>query len=193
MRKPLTIVAIIFIGVGFFFASNIYGYFRFKSYCSNEGGLRVYEPLEKNVGWFAKDKYDAMQAAGYLKYVGFVRYKDEEDGNTYDLRYLGGDAQYDWAFEKKPSDESKPLVYKWHFVSYQSIDNEIRLNRFGYEVYDLKENKLSARYYMYEYSKLEPSHTIFSAPSSITCLQENGEKVNNFSRPLLEIITAFKN
>ena len=37
--------------VGLYFASNIYGYYRFKSICAKEGGLKVYQPLQKGVGW----------------------------------------------------------------------------------------------------------------------------------------------
>ena len=102
MKRPTkTIIALISIPIFIllFFAPNIYGYFRFKSYCSSEGGLRVYEQLEKNVGWLAKDEYDA-RAVSQLKDIGFVRYIDKNDGNEYDLRYTGNNPQRDSSFEK---------------------------------------------------------------------------------------------
>jgi hypothetical protein len=181
----------IMLSIASYFSSNIHGYFRFQHYCSSEGGLRVFEPLEKNVGWWAKDYNDAHVAA-QLKYVAFARYKDEKDGVTYDLRYLGGDPQYDKAFEKIPADESKPLIYKWRYVA-EDVPNELRLGRSGYEVLDFKNERILARFHMFGYSAFDPSNTILGAPSGIGCFHEGGATFYDLPRSLTEIITAFKN
>lgn len=194
MKQPNKIVIILVsipILILLFFSTNIYGYFRFKSYCSSEGGLRVYEQLQKNVGWWAKDKYEAHVAA-QLKYVGFVRYTDEKDGNTYDVRFIGKDPQRDSSFEKLPADQSKSTVYEWRHVS-EFVNNELRLGKFGYEILDIKSNNILARYYSWSYSKFDKTHTIFEGPSGVSCFNEGGKNLDNPSRWLIELNTSFKN
>jgi len=172
-----------------FFSSNIYGYFRFKHYCSTEGGLRVYEKLERNVGWWAKDKYDARTVA-LLDGVGFVRYTDQKDGQTYDIKYIGGDPQDDSSFERKFADEARLLLYRWKYINYR-IPEELRLGRHGYEVLNINNDRVLVNYYMFGYSKFERSHTLFDAPSGVGCFDE--KSVND--EPSLwrkELNTAFK-
>src|SRR5437868_10592772 len=77
MKKFLIFISIIFLSIFAFFFSNIKGYYRFKQYCEAEGGLRVYEPLERNVGWAAKDKEHAAFTS-VLDSVGFVRYIEND-------------------------------------------------------------------------------------------------------------------
>ncbi|MES2825659.1 MAG: hypothetical protein V4732_18810 [Pseudomonadota bacterium] len=176
--------------IGLLFFSNIKGYLRFKSYCSNEGGLRVYEPLEKNVGWVADD-YDDAHVAAQLKHVGFVRYTEKKDGNTYDLRYLGGDPQHDSSFEKAPADESKPLAYKWRHVN-GAIQDELRLSRSVFEIINVNTNHVSTRFYMFWYHRFGRAHTLFDAPYPVSCFHERGSNFGDFPRSLREINTAFE-
>ena len=162
MKRPTkTIIALISIPIFIllFFAPNIYGYFRFKSYCSSEGGLRVYEQLEKNVGWLAKDEYDA-RAVSQLKDIGFVRYIDKNDGNEYDLRYTGNNPQRDSSFEKKLADSSKSVEYIWNNIG-DFLKDELRLKKSGYEILDIKDKRVLAGYYSFYYSKFDGDHVIF--------------------------------
>jgi hypothetical protein len=174
-----------------FFSSNIYGYFRFKHYCSTEGGLRVYEKLERNVGWFAKDKYDA-QVAAQLSGVGFVRYRDQKNGNFYDLIYKGGNPTKDSSFEKKLADHSLAVVYEWRHIS-EFVAGEIRLGKFGYEIFNLKDNHLMARFYSLSYSKLDRPRTLFDIPSGISCFNNTAEKSGEFDEFISALNTIFKN
>lgn len=73
VAKFCGIVLAIFLLVVWFFFDNIKGYYTFKEYCEKEGGLTVYEPLEMNVGWLAKDETDARFTTS-LDNVGYVRY-----------------------------------------------------------------------------------------------------------------------
>lgn len=190
-NKVTTTLVMIPFFILLFFSSNIYGYFRFKHYCSSEGGLRVYEKLERNVGWLAKDKYEARIAA-LLDGVGFVRYTDAKDGRAYDIRYLGGNPSSDSSFKKILADNSRLLTYKWHYLN-ERIVNELRLGRHGYEVLDIATDRILVRFYMFGYSRLDPSNTILAAPSGIGCFDEVGKSVDDPSRWRNEINTAFKN
>lgn len=160
MKKFSIIIGVVFPSVFAFFFSNIKGYYRFKQYCEAEGGLRVYEPLERNVGWLADDYNDAHVAA-QLKYTGFVRYTDKEDGKAYDLKYLDGDPQH----EKS--------VYKFKFLN-EEVFNESRLGKYGYEIHDLRNGEISVQYYMFGYSKFNRNNTLLGSPSGSSCFDEVG-------------------
>lgn len=182
--------AIIPLLIGLLFFSNIKGYYRFKSYCENEGGLRVYEKLERNVGWWAKDKYDA-RAAALLDGVGFVRYTDKGDGKTYDIKYIGGDPQEEKSFEKLVSDKSKSIIYVWKDIN-EPIKNELRLMRYGEQILDIND-KIQAYYYIIGYQKLDPSHTFLGTSSETYCFNKPAKSNSEHSGWLTVLSTAFKN
>lgn len=186
------ILALIFtaIAILLFFLPNIYGYFRFKSYCSSEGGLHVYERLERNVGWLADD-FDDAHMASQLKYVGFVRYTDKKHDATYDLKYIGKDPQSDSSFEKILADESKKVKYKWIGVS-DFVDNEVRLKRFGEKIIDLNSGKVMATYYMFSYSEFDMKHTILGAPSRNYCFLSTARSIGEIDEWITALNTAFK-
>lgn len=186
--KIMAYLSIIPLFIGLFFFSNIKGYYRFKDYCEKEGGLRVYEPLERNVGWLAKDKYDGRVVA-LLTCVGFVRYTDKKDGQTYDIRYISGDPQDDSSFEKNIADESKLFKYKWLHTS--DLAGELLIGRSGYANTD----KLLVRFYMFGFSWFDTDRTPLSTTVKDSCFHEYYESSDDFpkSRSLKEIISAFKN
>jgi len=142
--------------IGLFFFSNFKGYYRFKNYCANEGGLRVYEQLNRDAGWWAESRYDA-QVVAQLKYVEFVRYIDKKDGNAYDLRYVGGNPQRDSSFESIPSDVKKQIKYKWVRIR-DDIEDEIRLKKFGHQVLDAASDKILVSYYVLRYEIFDSQH-----------------------------------
>lgn len=168
--KFIVIVSIIPLLIGLYFFGNIKGYYRFKHYCAKDGGLQVYESLEKGEGWWAKDEYEARVAA-VLEHVGFVRYFDKKQSKIYDLRYLGGDPQLDSSFVTDLSDESKNILYKLNYIN-EAVKNELRLRKYGYEISDFSTGRLLARFYMYSYSKFDRDKTVLDMPSGVTCFND---------------------
>ncbi|WP_129213137.1 hypothetical protein [Crenobacter cavernae] len=163
----LSIVALCMGFVVLFFADNIWGYYCFKAICKKEGGLRVYEKLEREVGWLAKD-YGYARSAAVLKGVGFVRYKDSNDDHLYDIRYRGGHPGDDSSFDRQRADLLRPVVYGWKAVN-ERILGELRLSRTGYEIINLRTNQLAVRIYQFSYSKFNRKRTILAAPSGEAC------------------------
>lgn len=192
MRKALIVITVIFLSIGLIFASNIYGYFRFKSYCSNEGGLHIYEQLEKNVGWWAKD-YDAAHVAAQLRHVAFVRYKDVRSGNSYDLRYLGGNPQHENSFEVLPSDESKPITYKWNYNPHIDMLSGSNVTLSKYEVLNFKDDRVLVSFNMFGFSWFNSDKTPLVTNIYASCFNEGGKSFEDLPRSMLEIITTFKN
>ncbi|PHV10540.1 hypothetical protein [Chitinimonas sp. BJB300] len=161
------------IGILALFSENIYGYYRFRAACAKEGGLRVYQKLEPNVGWSA-GRWSDVKAASGMKELAFVRYTDEDDHNIYDVRYIGGHRGDETSYEKKPADLSLPVIYSWKFVN-EDIPSELRLSRSGYEIYDLRTNTLAIRLHSIGYSEFERDRTILSAPSGVGCSDFDSE------------------
>lgn len=188
-NKVTTTLMIVPFLILLFFSSNIYGYFRFKHYCSSEGGLRVYEKLERNAGWWAKNKYYAQIAAS-LDGVGFVRYK-EKNGALIDIRYIGGDLQSDDSFEAVPANELNGLAYNFQYIN-ENILNELRLGRSGYEISDYKTNKILVRFHMFGYTKFDRDYVPLDMRISSSCFDENGSSLDDLPRSLKDLNTVFK-
>ncbi len=150
--------------IGIYFAENIKGQIRFMQYCWKEGGLKVYEPLERNVGWWAED-LESAKAVASRHPVAFVRYRDDEgDGEEYDVRYIGGSFRDESSYQISPANYENPveLFSKFYFVR---IQNEIRLIKKNYEVYSFEKNELLAGYYVFVYSQFDLTPSKVNCPS----------------------------
>jgi hypothetical protein len=157
-----------------YFADNIKGYYRFKELCVAQSGLKVYQPLERNVGWFVEGGH--LENAGLLTRlaaVDFVRYRSATDGQWYDVyrakRLKVGDPDY----AQQPADLSKPVVYqrKW---STKELPTEVRVGITKTEFIDLRTNQIVASYTELGYSKFNPQNTLLAAPSGIGCPEQGG-------------------
>jgi hypothetical protein len=145
------------LAIGLYFSENIRGYYRFKEICAKEGGLKVYQPLEKGVGWQipnsckeCKEKYvDGFPGA--LSEVKFIRlnqrdtlelvdrYKDTtKPKNTYD------------PYKEAVADMSDPVRYELR-EKRTNVWNEIRLSVDQFEVVDLRVNQVVVAYKDYSY------------------------------------------
>ncbi len=165
--KFFGILLAIFLLIVWFFFDNIKGYYTFKEYCEKEGGLTVYEPLEKNVGWLAEDK-DAAETALLLGNIDFVRYTDKDTEITYDMKYLGGDTEKESSFLVSVSDMEKPVIYHWNYVG-REVPDELRLYISGYEIKNIKTQRSNVRYHIISYSRFDRAKTILDAPSTVRC------------------------
>lgn len=182
------IVSIIPLLIALYFFDNIRGYYRFKQYCEKEGGLKIYQALEKNVGWIAKDYFYARTVAS-IEHINFVRY--QENGDSFDLKYKGTNREVDSSYLKVPASEKTPVIYRWERINHM-VPNELRLARSGYEIFNMNTNKLMARYYYFSYSRFDRSKTIFDAPSAVRCFNDRGENFDGIDQAFKELKNVFK-
>lgn len=181
ISKKIWIITAIPLLIVIYFFDNIKGQYRFKQYCNKEGGLRVYEPLEKKEGWEAKDYYSARSAL-QLKHVGFVRFIDIKDNNRlYDLKYTDGNRESDSSYKKFPANESKETSYIWT-IETSFVRGEDRLNRTSYKIIDKKNGKLAAIYNRFVYSQFDQNKSLFSAPSYVYCFNKTEEIFREFNK-----------
>lgn len=179
--KKMLIIAAIPLLIMIYFFDNIKGQYRFMQYCKTEGGLRVYEPVVKGVGWQAKDYYDA-RSAFQLEGVGFIRYIDTKgDKKAYDLRYIGGDRNSDSSYKKFPIDETNKVNYLWA-IEISPVPSETRLIKTSYKVFDSRTNRLVAIYNRFIYSQFDQDSSLFSAPSYVSCFKERGKTFSELNK-----------
>jgi hypothetical protein len=165
---PLALVILIPASILLYFAENIKGYYRFKWYCENEGGLKVYEKLEKNVGWIAEDKSGARTASTF-KGVPFVRYKEiKSNKRLFDIKYIGGNETSNSSFVSSEILSEKKIKYMWKNES-QKIKNELRLKKITYEVVDINSKKNLLEINIFYYSIFDRNKTLLNAPSVVNC------------------------
>lgn len=146
--------------------------------------------MEKNVGWKADD-YDAAHMAAQLKYVAFVRYVDDKNGDTYDLQYVGKDPQRKSSFKKYLSDKSIEVKYYWKNVN-EKVSGEIRLMRYGEKILDLNGNILVS-YFTLGYEKFNRSNTLFDSPSEVYCFLDSAKSIDQIDGWAKALNTSFEN
>lgn len=156
--------------IGLYFSDNIRGYYRFKEICAKEAGLKVFRPLERNIGWTVKGgRIEDTGMAVYFKDVAFVRYRNEKDGNLYDVYRAPKLKVGDPGYAQQPADLNKTVVYQFSVETIHSLPNEIRTGVQHFDVTELKTSRLAVRYSRLGYSKFDPDKTILGAPSGERC------------------------
>ena len=153
-----------------YFADNIKGYYRFKELCVAQAGLKVYQPLERNVGWLVDGGrlYDTQYIDSF-EAVAFVRYRNAEDGKWYDVYRAPKINDGRDGYAQQPADLSKPVVYKSRVINIYDLPNEVRMGSQIMEFIDLRTNKLAASYTELGYSKFNREKTLLAAPSGEVC------------------------
>ena len=161
---PLALILL----VALYFADNIRGYYRFKELCATEAGLKVYQPLERGVGWLTEGRLQDAGAMTHLDAVAFVRYRNSEDGHWYDVYRVARRKVGDDDYAQQPADLGKPVMYqrKW---STKPLPNESRMGITKDEFIDLRTNQIVATYTELGYSKFNPQTTLLAAPSGVGC------------------------
>ena len=185
--KTVIILISIPIVILLFFSSNIYGYFRFKSYCSNEGGLRVYEKLERNVGWWAKDKYAAMETSS-LDGVGFVRFTGLEN-KDYDLLVEGNRDSLNPNYHIEDSNDSKVVIYRLDIEKSKTVVYEP--SSVTYKTVRIRDDKIMSEFKVFYYSFFNSDRTPLNANQRFSCYAEF-DRTNFFQDWIKGINNSFK-
>lgn len=175
LKKLLTIliwpIGLVLV-ITLFFASNIRGYYRFKEICARDSGVRVYQPLERNVGWtVGRGRMQDTGMPAIYPEVAFVRYRNEKDGQWYDVYRVPKLKVGDDGLAQQPADMSKPVIYeyRWH---HEVLKDELRMSATLNEVIDLRNSKIAATYTTFGYSKFDRDKTLLAAPSGMRCPED---------------------
>ena len=164
-------IALAAVLVGWYFADNIRGYYRFKELCRTDGGLKVINSLRKNVGWLAQSKDGGLIVASF-KDVAFVRIPDAS-GRLFDYRYISGRIEEESSYDKVPANEAASVIYEVHRVDEPLLD-EVRTNRSGYEIREISTKHLMVRWYQIGFRTFNQDKTLFAAPSGQACYSWDG-------------------
>jgi hypothetical protein len=157
------------LAAGLFFADNIRGYYRFKEICARDAGLRVYQPLERNVGWTVSGgRIEDTSMPIYMNEVAFVRYRNETDDMLYDVYRVQKLKVGDSGYAQQAADLNKPVVYEYR-SSHRDLKDEVRLGAWITEFIDLRTSKIAATYSEISYGKFNTENSILAAPSGEAC------------------------
>jgi hypothetical protein len=172
LLKLLIWSSVIALAVGLYFFENITGYYRFQEICQKEAGLRIYRPLVRNVGWVV----DAVQIENatfplLFEQVAFTRYRNEKDGNMYDIYRVPKAKVVDLGYAQQYADVSNLVGYQFSIKTLR-LPDETRMGVQIYEVKDVKNNEVVAKYSRFTYSKFDVNNTLLAAPSGEACPED---------------------
>ena len=153
--------------VGIYFSDNIKGYFKFKHLCETEGGLKVYEKLERNVGWEVERKRNAYVPA-YYENVAFVRFQDKS--KKIDIKYKEGPREFRKSFDFIDADLSLKTKYKYIYED-KRLDDRLLVSRTVFKVIDIESASTALEFVSFGYSMFDRNKTILAAPSATRCFK----------------------
>ncbi|WP_293934137.1 hypothetical protein [Iodobacter sp.] len=169
MRGFLIKLCLIFGVMIIWFWPNIQGHYRFKQYCSREGGIRIYGEILPDQGWLAAgNSPDDYKLPFAFKRVAFVRYKDKS-GIWFDVYAKFNPWPKDLDYILEPVDKSKSVMYMIKNEFIRNMPNELRLGKDRYEIYVITENKVIASTTNFQYEQFERGKTFLGAPSGVVC------------------------
>lgn len=151
--------------IGLYFASNIYGYYRFKSICAKEGGLKVYQPLQKGVGWL---QGGGGGAALTMYGASFTRFKKNSEFHDTILKTPLKKVYFEMDFHSTPADLSNEITYELRNIN-SAVSDEVRLTKFSTQVVDIKTHKVLVAYNYFQYETFVRANTLLDAPSASSC------------------------
>ena len=170
--KIVIFLSIISLLIGLLFFDNIKGYYRFKELCEIEKNNQIIIKVRPNVGWVFNEGIPSTTLHVFpiadFPHVKFVRFKDYDDKKLYDARYLGGNKSQDKSYEIKLANLNEFPMYAWEKFE-TDLPGELRTNRYGDKVIDLKTKKVVVSVTNIGYSLFNRSHTLFDASSGNTC------------------------
>lgn len=150
--------------LGFYFADNIKGYYLFKKACTEEAGLKIYQPLKRDVGWFS-EKNETAYLLYFYPGIAFVRFTDEAQSLRDLVRTVEKNDSSDSGFRQRPVDESKQPLYKFQ-KTIEEIPKKNRITRFKTTVTDLQSGQISVAYQEFSYRIFSPD---WGVNQSTTC------------------------
>lgn len=168
-KRKLILCGSLVLGVGLLFADNLWGYYRFKAVCAAQGGMHATQLLERNAGWMVREGHiSRVRYPLSLEGVKFVRYRNEQDGQTYDVYRQERPAVTDPGYVETAANLNEPVVYEYRF-RLEEVANELRLRSSSSEVVDPRTSEVVAAYNTFLFRTFEPSRALLAAPSVEQC------------------------
>jgi len=147
---------------------------KFESLCASQGGARVFQRLEKNLGWTVDEAYDGRHHEEFRRpfsfgHIAFVRVPDKKEV-WFDAV---PDPERPGKFLMTPADPARSVRYRYRYKRLNFPDDE----RFGgsrENIIDLATGKSVASFTIIYYQWAKPENTILHAPTSQSCRREPG-------------------
>ena len=151
-----------------YFSENIAGEHRFRSFCNNEAGVKIYKHARRDEIWLADSRSSARVIASFVG-VSFARYFDSTTGKLMDVHYKGGPRDAWESYGEKPEDENLQPSYGIRSMGGKEVQGELRLTKYGYELYALADLSIIAGFYEFGFFFFDPSKVPLSSPAARSC------------------------
>ncbi len=165
-KKRVMVAAWLLFGYLVWKADVFWNYYQFRQLCAAEGGLKVNEKLQKNVGWEEVVRPELggqpgeQAARSYLSRmpdISFFRVPKANDfppplippGTLVDVRFLGAPALPTTSYSFQVADLSIPVIYQIHRDAKDEQDN--RVTRFWFEVRERETQSVRLRYTQFRF------------------------------------------
>ena len=177
--KKILIAGAIVISYTIWKADVFWNYYQFKQLCAAEGGLKIFEPLGKGMGWQEKPNSTtdvAMWYASHMPNIGFFRVnRTQYDplpelglGEPIDVRYVGGPTLPSTSYEFKPSDLTRPVVYEIHTKVNDKTPENSRTNLVLFQVREAESQKVMLVYSQFQFNWRTIPYWHWFGPSGTT-------------------------
>lgn len=178
------------LALGLYHLDTILGRLKFKALCKTEAGPRIFDKVEKNVGWFVAEPLDGLysyRSPFQFEHVAFVRWQNKT-GEQFDVYRNPGFKNM--PFPKNPKDEfiltppdaSKPVRYQYVFERIAFSDDD-RFGRDQEKIVDLKSGAVVASFTQFAYQWTSPERVILNAPTGDSC-SFSSEDYRNFRQSI---------
>ncbi|TCS32442.1 hypothetical protein EDC30_1236 [Paucimonas lemoignei] len=125
-------------------------YYDYRQLCVRDGGLQLFQKVERNVGWSAEDLNVAKGYQRLLKDLAFVR-APNANGEMVDVTYKGvGVWGADASYNMPGADFSKPVRYHINVTTQQEKESS-RIHKGIVTVTDLKTGKVAYQWNQYSF------------------------------------------
>lgn len=161
--KKRLIMLISVVALWFVWKADVFwNYYQFKQLCAAEGGLKVYEKLEKGRGWEltwpSADEQNARFYISRMSNIGFFRVPKANDfpppaiapDTLVDVRYLGGPTLPISSYSFQLADQAMPIKYQ--IATDVNRENSEHVSRYSFEVKDKETKKVFIRNDQFRYN-----------------------------------------
>ena len=175
-RKILVVLGFLILAAFLYHLDALSGQWRFERLCKTEGGPRIDERIEKDMGWYVEEPANGLKSYqtvfARFKHVAFVRWRDKT-GALFDVywkpaplanRYI---AFPDTDFILLPADPGKAVRYQYVFERIALPDH--RFGRDQDKIIDLKTGRIVATFTQFKYQWTTPDRVILNAPTGVSC------------------------
>jgi len=152
----------------------ITGYWKFRALCKKDGGVKIHEPLQGNVGWMLAEPYKSQGRPAAFPFrfrQKFIRYEGH-DGNKFDVIKVlpplphGVFVKNYYPYIITLENKEETILYLYKNLSEFDYLGDKRFQKYQRLIIDIKTQKIVAEHTWFSFAWTTPDRIILSPPSA---------------------------